>query len=338
MTAVTTRWALFGGIPMAVLVIAAAYRAELESRPGGHKHRAVLVAGGADAHWRQVISGARAAARNAGLDLEIQLPGRGDLQKLVRHDGRNPRDELAGMIVAAEVLGVEPFPAGLPQNVKLITLGRDLAPDKRHCHVGPGDFAAGRLAASLLGEALPEGGAIVALAPDDEPGRRQVCGLRHALGVLNRASPRGDGAMRYVLESALIASSGSPLPSSLRKLIDSRPRTDVVIDFTAAPALSVLDALRSHPAAAEAELITLDNSDAALEGVERGDVFAVLAHQPYHVGYEAVAMLARMHRDGRLGTPAPGKGLINVCPRVVRQREAAAYRAAQQAHAMDEAA
>ena len=75
------------------------------------------------------------------------------------------------------------------------------------------------------------------------------------------------------------------------------------------------------------QLVTFDQSDAALELVELGKIAAVVAHDPHLCGYLAVDRLAYFHAAGALARPAEGKGHIYVPTTIVRPGEVAEFRA-----------
>jgi ABC-type sugar transport system substrate-binding protein len=72
--------------------------------------------------------------------------------------------------------------------------------------------------------------------------------------------------------------------------------------------------------------VSFDSSEASLAAIETGELAAVVAHDPYQCGYQAVDRLVMYHRSDALGRPASGRGCINVPAQLVERGTLAEYR------------
>jgi ABC-type sugar transport system substrate-binding protein len=76
----------------------------------------------------------------------------------------------------------------------------------------------------------------------------------------------------------------------------------------------------------EVKSFAMDHSSETLDAVERGDVYAALASDPYECGYQAVQGLLAISRYTPLELPAPGRGSITVPGRLLHQNDVRDFR------------
>jgi ribose transport system substrate-binding protein len=74
------------------------------------------------------------------------------------------------------------------------------------------------------------------------------------------------------------------------------------------------------------KLITFDDEEATLRGVEDGYVFATIAQDPYKYGYEAVNTLASLCRGGGNSLPVVGSGSVYIGADAIRGDNLQDYR------------
>jgi ABC-type sugar transport system substrate-binding protein len=106
----------------------------------------------------------------------------------------------------------------------------------------------------------------------------------------------------------------------------ANPTSTLVIDFAGVPVETWLKAFALR-AGIRPRLITCAASESAFAAVEAGDVYAVIAPDPFACGYQAVDRLVLLLGRSYLEQPAEGRGSILMPPRVVRKENVASYRA-----------
>lgn len=330
MSVINRRFGLYLILPLAALLAVVLYRMEREFAAASPAKQVLLVVGGTDRYWQAIIRGAQVAAQECGVNLRVEGPRSPVTLPLAARAGEAARDVAYFGVIAAPGVGGEPIEAweDLAAHTNLVTIGQDVLPEKRRCHVSVSDYSTGRLAAAVVRETLPQGGVVVVLAPKIAVAIGQMKGLQDSLANMNACNRRAGIPVEYAWHASVVLGDG-PDGSAIafQEATAVHPKVDMIIDFCGDPASSMLRRMRELPSTQNAKLVTLDFAEEALQAIETGDIAAVLAADPFSIGRQAVASLSLMLRDGELGAPAPGKGHLKVFPYVVRPGGVAQFRA-----------
>jgi len=112
----------------------------------------------------------------------------------------------------------------------------------------------------------------------------------------------------------------------VRKVLARYPDLACFVAMNGRHAATIIRVLKDHDRLGQVKLIAFDQSAATLEAVQSGDIDAAIAHNPYDLGYEAIARLAAFARESSLGRPIAGKGFVHLPSQAVRRQNVAAYR------------
>src|SRR5258705_7503987 len=142
------RFSLVRSILVVTLLDAAcmyALNVALES-PVGPRSRLLFIASATGEYWQRNVAGAREAARELGIDLELEMPTSGDLvdQQISFVLRINPANYDGVAISPADPESQVELINDLASKTKLITFDRDDCKSRRLCHVGYSQMGAGR--------------------------------------------------------------------------------------------------------------------------------------------------------------------------------------------------
>jgi len=243
-----------------------------------------------DSYWRNVRSGALAAAHDLGVELEVRLAYEED-QAMHFEEGLRPGVD--GVAVApADAAALEPLirrarRAGIP----VIAFDTPPAEDSEALlYIGTDNVAAGRLAGETITRLLPGGGAVAVLVRSTRSrnGRLRLQGLREAL------AGRGIEILT-VLEDGRGTIDGRALATAFLK-----ERPDV------AGAVGIFDdngptwaaAAERVGRARELKIIGFDLNGDTMAMLMQGEIHATVAQHERDMGYQSVEVLARMAAVG----------------------------------------
>jgi ribose transport system substrate-binding protein len=207
----------------------------------------------------------------------------------------------------------------------LVTLDADAPDSQRMCHFGLRDVPAGRLCARGVQEAMPQGGEIIVLAADlsQEKVADQIRGFQETLNT--GASSTGASAWEVV---EYLADGGDPSKrvENLRRALVLHPRVGCIVDMTSRSSAPLVQALADAGRLGDLKVFTFDESDETFDAIERGQVHATIARDPYACGYFAVRGLISYCRSTSLELPVPGRGSSGIPGRLVRQDNVGEFR------------
>ncbi|HMP05008.1 MAG TPA: substrate-binding domain-containing protein, partial [Lacipirellulaceae bacterium] len=187
------RWVL-AAVAVAAVAVAIWLRQSVPDDSAHHLTpvKIALVTSGSGPYWQIAVSGAKAAARELSVDLEVGTSsGSENLQEQTEILGRLAEGGVRGVAVSpinAEGQ-VDAINQLADQGLKVVTFDSDAPESKRQGYVGTSNFAAGRGCGRLAAEALPGGGKIAVLAAN-----RTKDNLIDRMGGLQEVLARLEGA------------------------------------------------------------------------------------------------------------------------------------------------
>jgi ribose transport system substrate-binding protein len=167
----------------------AGLRAAIESgktapQQGGDGPRIAYVSNGVDPFWDVAAAGARAAAAEFDVRLEVVFPSPATIEV----QRQKVQDLLVRGLDALAISPIDgtnmtPFLDEVAGRVKLITHDSDAPTSKRLCFVGVDNLAAGRACGELLRKALPNGGKVALFVGrlEQDNARKRRLGVIEAL-------------------------------------------------------------------------------------------------------------------------------------------------------------
>jgi len=250
----------------------------------------VLTLGGDDLYWGAVTNGARTAAARRGVKLSVSERAAAD-----------------GFATLAIISGGESA-----------SCCGEATRSPHLFHVGIANYSAGRICAHYAAKHVAVGEKIVALIDDanDSPSQTRLQGFRDTLRYYGG---NGQSQERWRIEVVSIV-------NDLSNAAVQHADAALVIDFTDGSAAALQESFPGKSADQRSRLVSFDSSEASLAAIETGELAAVVAHDPYQCGYQAVDRLVMYHRSDALGRPASGRGCINVPAQLLERGTLAEYR------------
>ncbi len=277
--------------------------------------RVAFITADSTPYWDGVLDGARAAADQYGVSLEIITP-EGD---------RASQEQALSRLDAALIDGIAISPVDavrqttrlrqVAQNMSLVTVDSDSELSNRICFVGMNNLDAGHQAGRLIKDMLGDaGGRVLILSGplDKANGRARREGLLDEL--LDRTN--GAGAETTPPESVLESGSIVVGPTLLddidpdaatQQLVEYLKNTDdmpdAIVGLYGYHAPAIVEALGRLDADASIRVIGFDAVPETLEAMERGSVHGVIAQDQFSYGYESIRILAEAIRGADYALP-----------------------------------
>ncbi|MBQ7524819.1 MAG: sugar-binding protein [Abditibacteriota bacterium] len=260
------------------------------------KVKVVLVTNNMSDFWKIVEAGARDAAKDFDVDVDVLLPTQGTFaeQKRILED-----------VAVSGVDGLSVSPVNpekteildkLAAQTTLICMDSDSPNSKRVCYVGTKNIEAGKLAGEQIKKALPDGGKIMVFV-----------GTMDAQNAADRYK-----GIEEVLKGTNITIAGVMTDNTDR----TKARQNVEDTLIKHKDVSCLVGLWSYngPAICRAvenanmqgkvKVVCFDEDQTTLDGVKSGTIFATIVQQPYKFGYESVKLLKQIADGDKSGIPA----------------------------------
>jgi ribose transport system substrate-binding protein len=275
-----------------------------------------------------MIEGARAAAAELGIELEVQTP--------VSNSSADQQSALLRRLLAAQYDGIVLSPADpasqlqpindLAGHTKLVTLGRDCVESKRLCHFGYSQANAGSLAARVVDEHMSRPGKVAILSTTHSDGvaaqhvRERLAGFRDTWDTLDDLTTHGS-----VVELSLGAASLSAKSAEMATLL-ADPDLSFIVALDEEAAESALAAQAARSVSCRVPMITFDPNDATFDAIQEGRVGWAVFGDPYVCGFKAIERLGDYRNADLHSLPVPGRGSYFLVNEVVSKQNLADVR------------
>jgi ABC-type sugar transport system substrate-binding protein len=315
---------------LAVFVATCMYGLTSTFEPCAARRSRLLFIGSANTELsRRMIEGARAAADDLGVELDVRLvDSRHSIQDQVallqrldpaRYDGvaLSPVDPESQLELIND----------LACQTKLVTLGRDCDDSKRLCHFGYSQFSAGALAARLVGDHMPRPGKVALLyathsdAVANQDIRERLAGFRDAW------QSYGEDGTGYgpAVELTLGAATPSRMSTDMATIL-AEPELRYIIALDPQSAECVLAAQETMPASRRAPIMAFDPNDAIFDAVQNGSVNCAVFGDPYFCGFTAIERLGMYCKADKTSIPVAGRGGYALVHQVVSKENVVEFR------------
>jgi ribose transport system substrate-binding protein len=283
-----------------------------------------FVTGGSGPYWLLTVDGAKAAAARHNVDLSVEMPS--DDENLEQQMNILSKLDLSRI----EGIAISPLDAEGQTDVinqfvrrekKVVTFDSDAPLSTRQSHVGASNFAAGRICARMVSEALPDGGKIAVLAAnltkDNIQDRKS--GLQERIAQMADDVPEGSPP-KYVIVGYLVDNGNkAKCEENIRDTLNEHPDLGAIVGLNARHGPILLDVLKELDKLGKVKLITFDDAEETLKGVEDGHIYATLAQDPYRYGYEAITTLATLCSGDETSLPIVGRGSTYLSAEPIRR-------------------
>ncbi|TWT88512.1 D-ribose-binding periplasmic protein precursor [Pseudobythopirellula maris] len=327
-----TKWP-FWALAAIALAAALGYRMSVDPQgsASGETIKAAFVTGGVGDFWDSAIAGAKQAARELNVELDIRKPeGESTLEEQMH---------LLSVVSSLPLDAVALCPLDPERQTQLInqiavskpviTYSSDASASARHGYVGTSNYSAGLVAGTLVKKSFPNGGGKIAVLSGhatQESSQERIAGFKHRIAESpNPAESPTDTRFQIV---GVMADDGSAArcEENLRQALEEHPDLACVVCMAPHQAAVVLGVLEQESLLEKIRLVLFDTSDATLEAVMKGDAYAAVAQDPYKYGYEAVTMMDSLCRGDKDYMPVVGRGAIHVSVEPVLKTDVADFR------------
>ena len=288
--------------------------------------------GGSGPYWQLTVDGAKAAAAKHNVDLQVKMPT--DDESVDQQMG------ILGKLDLTKVDGIALSPLDaegqtdlinqlVRREKKVVTFDSDAPLSTRQSHVGASNFAAGRICARMVNEAMPDGGKIAVLAAnltkDNILDRKS--GFQERIAQMADDVPEGSPP-KYVVVGYLVDNGNTTkCEQNIRDTLTEHPDLGAIVGLNARHGPILLSVLKELDKLGKVKLITFDDADETLKGVEDGHIYATLAQDPYRYGYEAVTTLATLCGGDETSLPIVGRGSTYMSAEAIRRENLNDFRA-----------
>lgn len=291
--------------------------------PPGPKPKIAVVTGGSSPFWQLIGNGAKAAAEDLEVDLQLLMPEEDEnteqqLALLEKIDGK----AVDGVALSPlDAKGQTPIINALAENALVATVDSDAPDSKRHSYIGASNIAAGHICGELVKEALPEGGTIAVvvanLTKQNMIDRKE--GFETSIARAEEAT--------YEVLGFFSDEDTSKEESTIGDLLKQHPEVDCIVGMNAQHGPRILKVLKEKEKLGKIKVVAFDELEGTLAGVESGDIYATVTQDPYQYGYQSVKTLAELTNASEIQRPLPGASSItSISTRTVRQDDVAEFR------------
>ena len=181
----------------------------------------------------------------------------------------------------------------------------------------------------MVRQALPDGGKIVVLLSNltkDNLKDRQS-GFQEGLGQSSGAPGADRPPSSYEIVSYLLDNGDDEkCAANIREAVAKHAGLSCIVGMNAHHGPVLLKVLKEADKLGKIKLVTFDDNEETLRGVEEGYIFATIAQDPYKYGYEAVNTLASLCRGGGNSLPVVGSGSVYIGADAIRGDNLQDYR------------
>ncbi|QDU90433.1 D-ribose-binding periplasmic protein precursor [Pirellulimonas nuda] len=308
----------FWTIAVVAVLAAGWYRlnAASETTPLPSPAKIAFVTGGSGDYWEASAAGARAAAKELGIELDVRMPSQSEnveeQMKLLSAVGAGGVDGVAVSPLDAE--GQTPLINTIAKDRPVVTFDSDAPLSARNGYVGTSNFSAGLVAGTLVKKALPDGGKVVVLIANLTKNNLIDRKVGFKTRIDESPNPEADATdPRYKVIGYLVDDGDDKkCEENIRSALAENEDLACFVGMNARHAPILLRVLKEDGWLNKVRLVTFDTLPETLDGIEQGYISATVAQDPYKYGYEAVNMLNSLCRGDVRFMPVVGRGAIHV--------------------------
>jgi ribose transport system substrate-binding protein len=267
---------------------------------GGSTRKLAFVTNNASDFWTIARRGCeKADAELPGVTVEFKIPADGTAAE----QKRIIDDLLAKGIDGIAISPVDPenqtqLINDVARQMLVFTQDSDAPASNRNCYVGTDNVAAGRQAAALIKEALPQGGKIMLFVGklDARNAQERLQGIRETL----------QGSNIQILDVRTDDTDRVRAKSNVSDTLVRYPDVAGLVGLWSYNGPAILNAVRDAGKTNQVKIVCFDEEDETLAGVKEGAIHGTVVQQPYEFGYQAMKLMAQVLEGDQSNIP-PGK-------------------------------
>jgi ribose transport system substrate-binding protein len=294
--------------------------------------RVAYVTNGIASFWVIAEAGARTAAKEFDVDVEVLMPS---------SDGRIANQKrMIEELLTKGVSGIAVSPIkpedeqdilnAIGEQCHFITHDADAPDSNRLAYVGMNNYDAGRVCGKLVKEALPDGGEIIIFVGSLD----QLNARLRRQGVIDELLDKPHNPKEFtqpdvgvlkgtkytILDTRTDDFDFAKGKAQAEEAIAKYPDLDGMVGLFAYNPPLMLEALKGADKLNKIKLIAFDEADETLQAILDGHCVGTVVQDPYRYGYESVRILAGLARDDK--SVLPPNGFLEIKERVIRKENA----------------
>ena len=293
------------------------------------KKKVAYVTNGIASFWVIAEAGARAAAKDMGVDVEIRMP---PADGAIANQKRMLEELITMRVQGIAVSPIDPANQKdilnmVAEKTNLITHDADAPDSERLAYIGMDNYKAGRMCGKLVKEALPDGGNLMIFVGRLE----QLNAKLRRQGLIDELLDRSDDSSRYDEPGKVIGEGGKYVILDTRTdnfdfgaakalpedAIAKHPDLDCMVGLFAYNPPYMLEALKGADKIGKVKVVAFDEDEATLQAIKDGHCYGTIVQNPYQYGYQSVKMLSAL-ADGDKSV-IPESGFMDIEARAIKQ-------------------
>jgi ribose transport system substrate-binding protein len=178
----------------------------------------------------------------------------------------------------------------------VFTQDSDAPKSDRACYVGTDNVAAGRQAGQLIKEVLPEGGKIMLFVGmlDARNAQDRIQGIKEVLQdtKIQIIDTRTDGADTVRAKA------------NAADTLVKYPDIKALVGLWSYNGPAILNAVKEAKKIGQVKIVTFDEADETLAGVQEGAIYGTVVQQPFEFGYQAIKLMSQALKGDKSFIPA----------------------------------
>jgi ribose transport system substrate-binding protein len=189
-----------------------------------------------------------------------------------------------------------PFINEAAKKTLIFTQDSDAPDSDRACYVGTDNVAAGRQAGELIKEVLPSGGKVMLFVGklDARNAQERIQGIKEVL----------QGTRVEIIDVRTDDTDVARAKSNAADTIVKYPDVKALVGLWSYNGPAILSAVKDAKRVGQIKIVTFDEADDTLAGIQEGAIHATVVQQPYEFGYQAIKLMAQALKGDKSFIPA----------------------------------
>lgn len=296
------------------------------------RKKVAFVSNGVAPFWTIAAAGVKAGSEKFGLEAETLMPAQGptDQKRMIEDLLTRGVDGIA--LSAADSVNQVDLINAAAKRTKLIMHDSDAPTSDRLLYIGVDNYAAGRLCGELVREAMPNGGSLMFFVGRTE----QDNAKRRRQGCIDAILGRPENPDRFDPTSDVIEGGGFKILGTLTDQFDQAkgkanaedalsksPDLGCMVGLFAYNTPLILEALARAKKVGAVKVVSFDEDDATLAGIENGTVHGTVVQNPYMYGFKSMEVLSELLKGNNSVIPADK--FISIPARQIRKDNVAEF-------------
>jgi ribose transport system substrate-binding protein len=255
--------------------------------------------------WQDVYKGARAAA--AKVDAVVDMTGSEKYSpdhsaELIRIATAARLDGIATCVVDPQ-LCADAINGAISAGIPVVTLENDADKSGRQCYIGVNSYSLGQSFGQLAAGFETKGRIVILVSTD-----QKLTGLSEGqiISGLREYLVQYPNLVLSIIE--INRASSFPVENAVRKLlIENQSPVSTIISLNVEDTLRVVESVAEYGRMNDVSILCYQENANILEYVKSGLIKAILATDPYQIGYDSIMALDELKNNTRTNEYVPSK-------------------------------